>query len=921
MWVVCVAIFEASLQDYGESFNFKGSHVMLHAKTKTRLLMTGAALSLLMSNGAFAQTSEGNINDFDLPTFNSAAAGASAGGAGATAGDNLGDHTATEILKLGFGARIENGSSLAVTGGGSIMVNGGGSIVLDGGKISGVGTPILNMDVPNKLYVDQAISNAQLNGDDMGNHVATMTVNMSGNRVTNVANPVSGSDAVNRNYMQSYVSSNSGDNLGSHLATQDLNLDSFRIINLPAPQNNTDAVNKTYVDQQIAGVTAGGVNTAINPGQGITGGGPLTSDVTIAFDTAFGDNRYASKFRSISGGDGLLGGGSLGSNITLSVDSNTVVRTTGNQNIGGIKTFTGTINADLNRIQNIGDPIGQLDAINLRTLNTAVFNAPGDNLGTHKANRVLDMSNYQVRFLGDPTSDSDAVSLGYLNTRLSTLGSGTAPCYFCSSTPPDNLGNHTATTTLNMNGRKVINLAAPTLATDGVTKQYVDTAIATSTSGADNLGNHTATLNLNMAGRRILNVQNPAAASDAVNRGFIDGLVVTAGDGLAGGGALSANPTVAVDGTVVRTSGTQTIGGSKTFSGTVLAPTFNATSTTNGGFQGIANDSAALPSFTWSGDTNTGIYRVATDDIGFTTGGAVRVRFRASDAYFYTPINVGNNRIVGLGAPVANTDAATKGYVDAQLGSTAGDNLGNHRLTTNLMDNTGRAIIDAAGGWHRSYGDTGWYNGTYGGGWYMSDTTWVRSYQNKNVYTGGVMRAGALEGNGSGITSIDADNITTGTLNENRLPANYRRRLGGQNADGFVLYNNLTAANGAFYGGSTNPTNTGNRLNYQGLLFATRFYSQIYLYHSDERLKHDITDMAEGQTANVLQLQPKTFTWNNNGEEAMGFIAQDIEKIFPLMVKTDEDGMKAVDYAQMISPLVKTIQEMNARLVVLEAAQ
>lgn len=45
--------------------------------------------------------------------------------------------------------------------------------------------------------------------------------------------------------------------------------------------------------------------------------------------------------------------------------------------------------------------------------------------------------------------------------------------------------------------------------------------------------------------------------------------------------------------------------------------------------------------------------------------------------------------------------------------------------------------------WHNTYGNGGWYNGTYAGGWYMEDTTWVRSYNNKSVYTGGQVRGDA----------------------------------------------------------------------------------------------------------------------------------------------------------------------------------
>lgn len=55
----------------------------------------------------------------------------------------------------------------------------------------------------------------------------------------------------------------------------------------------------------------------------------------------------------------------------------------------------------------------------------------------------------------------------------------------------------------------------------------------------------------------------------------------------------------------------------------------------------------------------------------------------------------------------------------------------------------GNVIISDGGGWHYTYGNTGWYNGTYAGGWYMEDTTFVRSYNNKSVYTGGQVRGDA----------------------------------------------------------------------------------------------------------------------------------------------------------------------------------
>lgn len=37
--------------------------------------------------------------------------------------------------------------------------------------------------------------------------------------------------------------------------------------------------------------------------------------------------------------------------------------------------------------------------------------------------------------------------------------------------------------------------------------------------------------------------------------------------------------------------------------------------------------------------------------------------------------------------------------------------------------------------WFRSTGNTGWCSQTHGGGWYMTDTTYIRAYGNKGVYT------------------------------------------------------------------------------------------------------------------------------------------------------------------------------------------
>ena len=65
--------------------------------------------------------------------------------------------------------------------------------------------------------------------------------------------------------------------------------------------------------------------------------------------------------------------------------------------------------------------------------------------------------------------------------------------------------------------------------------------------------------------------------------------------------------------------------------------------------------------------------------------------------------------------------------------------------------------------WFRSNGNTGWQSQTYGGGWYMSDSTWIRTYGSKSVYqnTGQIRTDGYLVTNG-GIT-IGATSPNNGT--------------------------------------------------------------------------------------------------------------------------------------------------------------
>ena len=125
---------------------------------------------------------------------------------------------------------------------------------------------------------------------------------------------------------------------------------------------------------------------------------------------------------------------------------------------------------------------------------------------------------------------------------------------------------------------------------------------------------------------------------------------------------------------------------SPTFTGTVTSPTFNATSTANGGFQGIDADTAILPSFTWTSDQNTGIWHAAADSIGFTTGGTNRITINSAGisgagagltGLNGTNISSGTVAAARVATLNQNTNGSAAKWTTARTITLAGDLTGN----------------------------------------------------------------------------------------------------------------------------------------------------------------------------------------------------------------------------------------------------
>ncbi|WP_120488473.1 tail fiber domain-containing protein [Bergeyella cardium] len=93
--------------------------------------------------------------------------------------------------------------------------------------------------------------------------------------------------------------------------------------------------------------------------------------------------------------------------------------------------------------------------------------------------------------------------------------------------------------------------------------------------------------------------------------------------------------------------------------------------------------------------------------------------------------------------------------------------------------------------------------------------------------------------------------------------------------------------------------------------------------NSDRRLKREIQPIT--QPNSLAALRPVSYYWNVEGEKRggnkdlqYGFIAQEIEQVYPHLVNTSSDGYKSVNYIQVIPLLVKELQESQAKLKDLE---
>lgn len=223
------------------------------------------------------------------------------------------------------------------------------------------------------------------------------------------------------------------------------------------------------------------------------------------------------------------------------------------------------------------------------------------------------------------------------------------------------------------------------------------------------------------------------------------------------------------------------------------------------------------------------------------------------------------------------------------------------------------------GNWFRSEGATGWYSQTYGGGWYMTDTTWIRAYNGKSVYTPGTMQAGViialndLTARGSLYTKNDAsiickksngtwshligissgDNVYVGDSG-NLSPAKNTNIYAGERINFYshrasasykgatvVIYREQTGSYRTLLSTTVN--------NSVGLGSASYRWTHIYVAgagyaaggwktSSDLKIKHNIKPIDKARSF-IMGLKPFSYTKHDGKRMHLGFGAQEVAEL------------------------------------------
>ena len=427
----------------------------------------------------------------------------------------------------------------------------------------------------------------------------------------------------------------------------------------------------------------------------------------------------------------------------------------------------------------------------------------------------------------------------------------------------------------------------------------------------------------------------------------VDAVFAAAGTGTSVGLNVGAGKTLAV-------AGTLTVTGSATVE--------------------FADGSAASPSITNDGDTNTGIFFPAADTIAFAEGGAEVARFDSSGNFGLgvTPSAwASSNKAIQVASRSALAQTASfetivgnNWYYDTggtnRYLATAASSLylqggGAHAWLNAASGTAGNAItftqamtLDASGNlgigttspdiFSRGYGKIVGINDSGSSGAALEINS-ASAYPAVELGRGGVRKAFfTAQSTATEFGNLEAVPLLfyTNSAERARIDSSGNLLVGTTSATGKV---GIEYDGGVVVGQNINDSaNTTNSTLMQFLIQGTQVgtikrvgatSAVIYNTTSDYRLK-TVVGAVTGQGDRIDALKPIVFQWKEGGQQAKGFLAHEFQEVYANSVSGDKDAVDAngnpvyqamqASTSEVIADLVAEIQSLRKRLAALESA-
>lgn len=136
---------------------------------------------------------------------------------------------------------------------------------------------------------------------------------------------------------------------------------------------------------------------------------------------------------------------------------------------------------------------------------------------------------------------------------------------------------------------------------------------------------------------------------------------------------------------------------------------------------------------------------------------------------------------------------------------------------------------------------------------------------------------------------------------------------GSMGSDGDISTGGNVHAIGTYY--ANLPNSSGGETVYWGA------NTQRFVYHgSSRKYKKDITSVTAKEAQKILKLNPVTFVYKDDEEEALqhGLIAEEVYELYPEMIGMKKGEVDSMHYEQLWAPLIKIVQMQDTRIKQLE---